>query len=87
MTSPEVVTDVNVPTLVIFGCAFVVTVPAVVASETEPETLAPATELATVAYATAPETLAPATAFAVAAYDTSPVTLAPTKADKPPPSP
>ena len=37
------------PTLVILGCAFVVTVPAVVADETVPDTLAPATELATLA--------------------------------------
>ena len=37
------------PTLVMLGCAFVVTVPAVVADETVPDTLAPATEFAVVA--------------------------------------
>ena len=44
---------VNVPTLVIFGCAFVVTVPAVVA-----EVAVPA-EVANVALATVPLTLPP----------------------------
>ena len=39
--NPEEVTLVSVPTEVIFGCAFVVTVPAVTAEVTLPETLAP----------------------------------------------
>ena len=39
--NPFDVTEVNVPTDVIFGCAFVVTVPAVTALVTLPETLAP----------------------------------------------
>ena len=64
---PLTVRLVNVPTEVIFGCAAVVTVPAVVAVETAPDTLAPATEFAVVANDTAPDTLAPATAFAVVA--------------------
>ena len=75
--------DDNVPTLVMFGCAAVVTVLAVVADValvTTPLTLAPATALAVVAKATAPDTLAPATAFAVAANVTSPLTLAPATA-------
>ena len=55
---PATVSPVNVPTDVIFGCALVVTVPAVLAT----------LELsAYVALATSPETLAPATAFAVVA--------------------
>jgi hypothetical protein len=37
--------EVNVPTLVMLGCAFVVTVPAVVAALTVPVTLAPAIAL------------------------------------------
>ena len=41
LTRPLEVTLVNVPTLVIFGCALVVTVPAVTAEVTLPETLAP----------------------------------------------
>ena len=53
----------NVPTLVILGCAAVVTVPAVVADDTVPDTLAPATALAVVANDTAPVTLAPAIAL------------------------
>ena len=46
---PETLKLVSVPTLVIFGCAAVVTVPAVVALDTVPDTLAPATLLAVVA--------------------------------------
>ena len=41
--------ELNVPTLVILGCAFVYTVPAINAFDTCPLTLAPATELAVVA--------------------------------------
>ena len=44
MTLPVELTDVNTPTLVMFGCAAVVTVPAVVATValgTVPTTLAP----------------------------------------------
>ena len=41
MTLPDTVTDVSVPKLVILGCAFVVTVPAVVAVATAPVMLAP----------------------------------------------
>ena len=52
----------HVPTLVIFGCADVVTVPDVVA------------DVALVANATVPLTLAPATEFATCAKSTSPVT-------------
>jgi hypothetical protein len=59
---PETANEVNVPTLVILGCALVVTVPALTA---------------VVALATVPLTLAPATAFAVVANDTAPDTLAP----------
>jgi hypothetical protein len=55
---PLTTNPVSVPTLVMFGCAFVVTVPAVVAL---PDVSA------YVAFATAPETLAPATALAVVA--------------------
>ena len=75
---PVTANDVNVPTEVIFGCALVVTVPAVVA---EPA------EVANVAFATVPDTLAPATALAVVANDTAPVTLAPAIALKPLPLP
>ena len=74
---------VSVPTEVMFGCAAVVTVPAVVAVvalETVPDTFDPATELATAAKPTSPDTFAPATAFAVAAKLTSPETLAPATA-------
>ena len=39
--NPEEVTEVNVPTEVIFGCAFVVTVPDVTAEVTLPLTLVP----------------------------------------------
>ena len=49
LTLPVTVRDVNVPTLVIFGCAFVYTVPATNALATCPDTLAPATEFAVVA--------------------------------------
>ena len=69
------------------GCAAVVTVPAVLANGTVPDTFAPATAFAVVAKLTAPDTLAPATALAVAANVTSPVTLAPTTLDIPPASP
>ena len=44
------VSPVNEPTDVIFGCAFVYTVPAIKLLPTCPETLAPATLLAVVAY-------------------------------------
>ena len=44
VTLPFTPNDVNVPTLVMLGCAFVVTVPAVVAAETVPVTLAPVIE-------------------------------------------
>ena len=47
---PVTATLVSVPTDVIFGCAAVVTVPAVVAALTVPDTLAPATLFAVVAY-------------------------------------
>ena len=56
VTSPVVDRLVRVPTDVILPCAAVVTVPAVVALDTVPVTLAPATEFAlaaTVADATA----------------------------------
>ena len=56
---PETLKLVSVPTLVMFGCAFVYTVPATNALPTCPETLAPATAFAVVANATAPLTLAP----------------------------
>ena len=52
------ITELNVPTEVIFGCAAVVTVPAVVAVPVL---------VAYVAFATVPETLAPATLLAVPA--------------------
>ena len=61
-TLPLTLKLANVPVLVMFGCAAVVTVPAVVALvalPTAPLTLLPATLLAVVAYATAPFTLAP----------------------------
>jgi hypothetical protein len=48
---PLELNDVNVPTLVMLGCAFVVTVPAVVADPAD---------VAYVALATVPVTLAPA---------------------------
>ena len=54
------VSPVKVPTDVMFPCAAVVTVPAVVALDTVPLTLAPATALAVVANDTAPDTFAPA---------------------------
>ena len=41
LTFPVLITPDNVPTLVIFGCALVVTVPAVVALDTAPVTFAP----------------------------------------------
>ena len=44
--SPVTLKLVNVPTLVILGCEFVYTVPAINAFDTCPLTLAPATELA-----------------------------------------
>ena len=59
--SPATVNPVRVPTDVMFGCAFVVTVPAVLA------VLATLALSAYVALATVPETLAPATALAVVA--------------------
>ena len=80
---PFTFNPVNIPILVILPCAAVVTVPAVVALDTVPETLAPATEFALVALvanATAPLTLAPATEFALVALvakATAPDTLAP----------
>jgi hypothetical protein len=43
---PVTASEVNVPTDVMLGCAAVVTVPAVFAAETVPDTFAPATELA-----------------------------------------
>ena len=43
--APDIVKPVKVPVLVIFGCAAVVTVPAVVASGTVPVTLAPVNEV------------------------------------------
>ena len=46
---PDTETLVNVPILVMLGCALVVTVPDVVALDTVPETLAPVTLLATAA--------------------------------------
>ena len=66
--------ELSVPTLVIFGCAAVVTVPAVVALVA---VVALPAFVAYVALATVPETLAPATAFAVVAYATAPLTLDP----------
>ena len=47
---PVTVNSVSVPTLVIFGCAFVYTVLATNALATCPDTLAPATAFAVVAY-------------------------------------
>jgi hypothetical protein len=64
------VNPVNVPTEVMFGCAAVVTVAAVVAVVallTVPVTFPPATEFAVAANATSPDTLLPDTAFAVVA--------------------
>jgi len=60
---PDTVRLVSVPVLVIFGWAAVVTVPAIVAAGTVPDTLAPATALAVVAKGTVPVTLAPAIAL------------------------
>ena len=70
-----------------FGCAAVVTVPAVLANGTVPDTFAPATAFAVVANATAPDTFAPATEFATVEKPTAPVTLAPTTLDSLPASP
>jgi hypothetical protein len=50
---PLTLSELNVPTLVILGCAFVVTVPAVVAVAAVPA------DVANVALATVPVTLAP----------------------------
>ena len=82
-----IVKPVNEPTLVMFGCAFVYTVPDTNALLTCPETLAPATLLAVAAYVTSPLTLAPATALAVVAKLTAPVTLAPVNELNPLPLP
>jgi len=71
----------SVLTEVMFGCAAVVTVPAVVAVVADPAVVAD------VALATVPLTLAPATAFAVVANVTAPETLAPVNADNPDPLP
>ena len=64
---PDIDTLVNVPTLVILGCAAVVTVPAVVALVALVALVAVVAVVALVANATAPETLAPATELATAA--------------------
>ena len=61
---PATLTKVNVPTEVMFGCAAVVTVPAVIAVVA---VVALPAVVANVALATAPTTLAPATEFAVSA--------------------
>ena len=59
VTLPETANEVKVPVLVMFGCALVVTVPALVAKATVPDTFAPATAFAVVAKETAPVTFAP----------------------------
>ena len=74
----------SVLTEVMFGCAAVVTVPAVVAVVADPAVVA---DVADVALATVPLTLAPATAFAVVANVTAPETFAPVNADNPDPLP
>ena len=58
--APVTAKVVSVPTDVIFGCAFVYTVPATSALPTCPETLPPATAYAFNALPTLPVTLAPA---------------------------
>ena len=71
--NPLTSNPVKVPTDVMFPCAAVVTVcavVAVVADDTAPTTLLPDTLFATAANPTSPDTLPPATAFAVAANDT-----------------
>ena len=64
---PDTDTLVNMPVLVIFGCAEVVTVPAVSAVDAYPAVSANPAESAYVAFATVPVTFAPATLFAVVA--------------------
>ena len=79
---PTTVKLVKEPTLVIFGCADVYTVPAINAFATCPETFAPATLFATLAKLTCPLTFAPATLLATLAKETCPTTFAPTKPNK-----
>ncbi len=56
---PVTLNELNVPTLVMFGCAFVVTVPAVVALVAHVALVALPASNAYVAFATVPVTLAP----------------------------